>query len=381
MCLGKTAQGKTKMDEKVTPGSKAHPARTGTGPSGMRILQSKARAHDIPIHVMLELTNRCNAWCRHCYISNRSPVNELKLSEYESILAQLAEAGTLFLVFSGGEPLMRRDFFDIASLARRKEFSFTLFSNAILIDPGTADRLAELCTARVEISLLGGRAATHDRITQVPGSFEKTLRGARLLVERGISVQFKTTWMRENIEEAAEIQTLVKDIGASFRSAFLVIHRRDGDTSAADLRATPDQLRAMVRKNYDRRDIKTIPPEPAPLANQQKEGNPCGIGQVSCRIDSCGNVYPCAAVDIVLGNLRQELFDSIWHGSEELKRLRSIRIADLTECSSCELYSRCSRCAGLARMETGSLLGPSPQACIVTRAFEGFYHERRCQLQ
>ena len=367
------------MEENSTPDSNVPPGRTGIG--GMKILQSKARAHDIPLHVMLELTNRCNARCRHCYIGDRSAVNELSLSEYESILAQLAAAGTLFLVFSGGEPLMRPDFFDIASIARRKEFSFTLFTNAILIDAAIADQLADLCPERVEISLLGGRAATHDRITQVPGSFEKALRGARLLIERGISVQFKTTWMRENIEEATEIQSLVKEMGASFRSAFLVIHRRDGDASTADLRAIPEQLRAMIQQTYARREIKTVPPKPAPLADPQKEGNPCGMGQVSSRIDACGNVYPCAAVDIVLGNLRQQTFNSIWHGSEELKRLRSIRIADLTECTSCELYSRCSRCAGLARMETGSLLGPSPQACIVTRAFEGFYHDLRCQLQ
>ena len=367
------------MGERATRGSNAQP--TPPGLSGIRVLQQKARAHDIPLHVMLELTDRCNARCRHCYVSDRSAVRELSLTEYEGILTQLAAAGTLFLVFSGGEPLVRPDFFEIASLARQMEFSLTLFSNAILIDPGTADRLAELCPGRVEISLLGGRAATHDRITQVPGSFEKTIRGARLLIERGISVQFKTTWMRENIEEAAAIRTLAKSIGASFRSGFLVIHKRDGDASPADFRATADQLRAMVQQNYERCDVKTVPPEPAPLADAQKEGNPCGMGQVSCRIDSRGNVYPCAAVDIVLGSLRQHTFASIWNGSEELKRLRSIRIADLTECSSCELYSRCSRCAGLARMETGSLLGPSPQACIVTRAFEGFFHERRCQLQ
>jgi radical SAM protein with 4Fe4S-binding SPASM domain len=367
------------MDQTATQDNEALPNRTG--PNGVQILQAKARAHDIPLHVMLELTNRCNARCRHCYIGNRSSENELNLAEYEHILDQLAAAGTLFLVFSGGEPLMRPDFFEIATLARQKEFSFILFSNATLITSETADRLLELCPERVEISLLGGRAATHDRITMIPGSFDKTIRGARLLIERGISVQFKTTWMRENIAEAAEIQDLAKDMGALFRSAFLIIHKRDGSASTAELRATPDQLQEMIRQSYDRREVKTVPPEPEPLNDRQKAANPCGVGQITCRIDSHGLVCPCAAVDIVLGNLRRETFNPIWHGSEELKRLRSIRIADLTECSSCELFSRCSRCAGLARMETGSLLGPSPQACIVTRAFEGFYQERRCQLQ
>jgi len=367
------------MDPMATPGDGPPPHRTI--PGAIKILQAKARAHDIPLHVLLELTNRCNASCRHCYISNRSVEYELTLAESDSILTQLAASGTLFLVFSGGEPLVRPDFFEIAALARQKQFSITIFSNATLITPAIADRLADLCPERVEISLLGGHAATHDRITRLPGSFDKTLCGARLLIERGVSVQFKTTWMRDNIGEAVEIQALAKDLGASFRSAFLVIHRRDGDASTADLRATPDQLRAMALQIYERREIKSVPPEPAALLDWQKEANPCGMGQLSCRIDSCGNVYPCAAVDIVLGNLRQEAFNSIWHGSEELKRLRSIRIADLAECSSCELFERCNRCAGLARMETGSLLGPSPQACIVTRAFEGFYQERRCQLQ
>jgi ABC-type multidrug transport system fused ATPase/permease subunit len=81
----------------------------------------------------------------------------------------------------------------------------------------TADRMAELCPERVEISRLGAQPATHDGITQIPGSYEKTLRGARLLIERGISVQIKTAWMKDNIVEAAEIQAMVKEMGASSR--------------------------------------------------------------------------------------------------------------------------------------------------------------------
>ncbi|MFB0533514.1 MAG: radical SAM protein [Anaerolineae bacterium] len=348
----------------------------------MRRLRAKALANDVPLHVMLEVTNHCNLWCRHCYISDRPPKGELTLDEFKDILDQLAAEGTLFLTFSGGEPLVRQDFFQIAAYVREKEFSFTLFSNGTLITPEVADRLQELCPQRAEISLLGGRASTHDGITQVKGSFDRALRGARLLIERGGKVQLKTTWMQENVEEAEQILSLVDEMGASFRGASLVIHRRDGSAETADLRATPDQLRAMAQRSYDRNpDEKRIPPAPVPLTEEQKQHmSPCGAGQTSCRIDSYGNVYPCAAMDIVLGSLREETFATIWHGSEELKRIRAIHVSDLSECSSCDLFLRCNRCAGLVKMETGNLLGPSPQACEVAYAFEGFYQEKRCEL-
>lgn len=347
----------------------------------MQRLRARALANEIPLHVMLEITNHCNLWCRHCYISDRPPKGELTLDEFKDIFDQLAAEGTLFLTFSGGEPLTRQDFFRIAACAREKEFAFTLFTNGTLITPEVADRLQELYPQRVEISILGGRASTHDGITQVKGSFDRALRGARLLIERGIKVQLKTTWMQENIEEAEQISTLVAKIGASFRGASLIIHRRDGSAETADLRATVDQLRAMAQRGYDRSPEKRTPPDLVPLTEEQKRNMiPCGAGQTSCRIDSYGNVYPCAAIDTVLGSLRGKKFATIWHSSEELERIRAIRVSDLTECSSCDLFLRCNRCAGLAQMETGSLLGPSPQACQVAHALEAFCEEKKCEL-
>jgi radical SAM protein with 4Fe4S-binding SPASM domain len=369
------------MADDVKPDAGA-PAAVAMPGSLLQMLRAKARRSHIPLHVMFELTNQCNLRCRHCYIGIRSRRGELTLDEFKAVLDQLAEAGSLFLTFSGGEPLTREDFFQIAAYAREKEFSFTLFSNGTLITPRVAGRLRELCPERVEISLLGGKAATHDGITQVPGSFDRALRGARLLVERGIRVQIKTTWMRENIEEAEQIASLVRDVGASFRSASSVIYRRDGSAEPASLRATTEQFQARARRSFDHNPGQVVPPAPLSLTEEQKRTtSPCGAGQTSCCIDALGNVYPCAAIDIVLGSLREETFAAIWHGSPELAKVRAIRVSDLPECSTCALYLRCTRCAGLARMETGSLLSASPQACAVAHAYEAFYQEKRCELQ
>ena len=347
----------------------------------LRSLSRKASEREIPIHTMLELTNLCNLKCRHCYITEHSRNGELQLDEYRDIMDQLAAVGVLFLTLSGGEPMTREDFFRIAAMAREKEFSFTLYTNGTLITPEAADQLRDLCPERVEISILGSGPSTHDLITQVPGSFDKALQAAKLLIEREIRVQLKTALMRENLDEAWDIQSLAAGIGATYRSSFPIIHRRDGSRDPTDLMATPDQWRAFAKKQYERIPGARVPPEPSPLsAEQTKDATPCGAARNTCRIDSRGNVYPCPANNTAAGNLRRRPFADVWKNSEELTQIRAIHVSDIEECASCRLLLQCNRCSALAKMETGSLLKASPQACMVAHAFEGFYQEKRCEL-
>jgi radical SAM protein with 4Fe4S-binding SPASM domain len=346
-------------------------------------IKGKAQEQNILMHALLELTNNCNLWCRHCYITHRPAKGELTLDEIKPILDQLADLGVLFLTLTGGEALSRKDFFSVAEYARQKEFSVSLFTNGTLITPPVADRLKELALERAEISILGAKAATHDAITQVEGSFEKAIEGARLLIDRDINVQLKTTWMKLNIDESEEIHDLADSIGAtSFRGGNLIIHRRDGSAESSSLAAEESQMRAMQQRRLDRYPGTQLPPDPPPLSEEQKEDIiPCGAGQTSVRIDAYGNVYPCAAVNVPLGNAKTTPLAEIWYGSEELKRIRAIRLVDLPECSACDLWQRCTRCAGLALMETGSLLAASPQACRVARIQHKFIEEKQCELQ
>ena len=346
-------------------------------------IKGRAQEQNILMHALLELTNNCNLWCRHCYITHRPAKGELTLDEIKPILDQLTELGTLFLTLTGGEALSRKDFFSIAEYARQKEFSISLFTNGTLITPSAADQLKELALERAEISILGATAATHDAITQVEGSFEKAIAGARLLLDRGINVQLKTTWMKLNIDESEEIRDLVDSIeGSLFRGGNLIIHRRDGSAETSTLAAEENQMRAMQQRRLDRYPGAQLPPDPPPLSEEQKKDIiPCGAGQTSVRIDAYGSVYPCAAINVPLGNARTTPLAEIWYGSEELKRIRAIRLADLPECSACDLWQRYTRCAGLALMETGSLLAASPQACRVARIQHKFLEEKQCELQ
>ena len=139
--------------------------------------QSEEAARPLVAH--LELTHACNEDCEHCYLDllPDKKIGALDTSEWKRIFDELAEEGCLFLTFSGGEVLVRRDWEELARYARSLGFALRLFTNASLVTEQVADRIAAVKPMQIDVSLLGGTAATHDAITRRRGSFEKTLRG------------------------------------------------------------------------------------------------------------------------------------------------------------------------------------------------------------
>ncbi len=171
------------------------------------VFLKKAADNFFPLVCLFELTFHCNLSCKHCYIV-RKKTKELSRSEVFDILTQLKDMRCFNLVFSGGEIFTRKDFFDIASYARKLNFNIILYTNGTLIDKKIADRIRELNIFRVEISLYGFKK-THDKITRCKGSFDKTVKGIRLLVENKIKVVVKEVLMAQNISEIWELQKFV----------------------------------------------------------------------------------------------------------------------------------------------------------------------------
>lgn len=163
-------------------------------------ISAKLRGSGTPAVAGLELTYRCNVRCRHCYVNGLGG-EELRLNECRRLIDDLYDLGTFCLVFTGGEPLLREDFFDIVGHARKKGFLTVLFTNGTRIDRETADRIEAARFWQVEISLCGATAATHDRVTRCPGSFAKTVAAVRHLRRRRITVNLKTLLTRLNVHE------------------------------------------------------------------------------------------------------------------------------------------------------------------------------------
>ena len=347
-------------------------------------LRSKAFKKNIMIHAMLELTNRCNTKCRHCYIDQSLNDGELTLDDYKKLIDELATFNVLYLTFSGGEILSRPDFFEIAEYARKKEFSLNLFTNGTLINESNIDRIAALCPERIEMSIYGGTAESHDYITKVPGSFDRMLHAITLLRERNIPVQLKATWMRVNWREKELIMKIVEDYDTSFRSGSMLIYCRDGDTKPTELLIPAEELQEMHREAFEKRpkEQQKLPAEPKIVPEEQrKQTYPCGVAHTSINIDSRGNIYPCAALRIQLGNIKTDRIADIWKDAPDLLKMRTVTLDHLDDCRECALWSRCNRCAGLAHQETGSYTAKSPQACEIAEATKKFYDEKKCEIE
>lgn len=321
----------------------------------------------IPREVHLEVTLHCNLKCFHCYLecnNNELKPDELSTAEVAEVLDQLFEMGVYYVTFSGGEPLYRPDIFEIMSHAKERGLFFGLMTNGTLITDSVADRIKSLGTVGVDVSLYGATPATHERVTGVPGSFNKAVLAMKLLRERKVRVGVKTVMMKCNVKEHKGIESIARELGASFRPDPIVFPKVSQPDSATNLRMDDEQLRKLISE----RDW--IPANTEQTVTDLRAHLICGAGRTRCAISPQGEVFPCAVWRIPLGNLRQQTFQDIWHG-DAAKGIRAIEISDMQVCASCELVSYCARCPGLIHMERSGILGPSSENCRLARAIKG----------
>ena len=182
-------------------------------------LHERAFRDCIPLQVSLELTQRCNIRCTHCYNFDRGGARppagpELSFDEIRALLDDLRAAGTLFVALTGGEAMMHPRFWDILDETAARHFAVYLLSNGTLLTEEACTRLSGYPNLwDVSLSLYGARAETHDAVTRVPGSFRRTVDGARRLQARGITVALKFVVMKGNAAEAADMLALAERMG------------------------------------------------------------------------------------------------------------------------------------------------------------------------
>jgi radical SAM protein with 4Fe4S-binding SPASM domain len=322
----------------------------------------KALMQKVPWGVHLDLTMRCNELCVHCYrVEEERP--ELTTEELYALLDQLATAGTLYLTFSGGEVLLRRDFFAIVERARRLRFDVRVKTNALLVTEEVARRSVDLGVSQVDISLYSLDPKRHDGVTLVPGSLRRTLEGAVLLRDAGMRVRLNCPLMQQTAEGYQDLLEWGEARGFKVSFDPTITEKSNGDPAPLRLRISRDQLRDTLLHPYFHSAI--FPPEPCQEAAEPDPADeiPCGASHSSCYVSPYGDVYPCVTLPITCGNIRERPFLEIWRHSEGMLRVRGILKSNLPRCRTCTLSDHCSRCPGMAYLEHGSLTGPSTAAC------------------
>jgi radical SAM protein with 4Fe4S-binding SPASM domain len=334
------------------------------------IVQGTMRRH-VPFSVQVDLTMRCNEICVHCYRVVEDDRAELTTEEVKRLLGELAEAGTLYLTFSGGEVFLRTDLFEILEHARRLRFDVRLKSNAILITAEKARRLREIGVHQVSVSVYSADPAAHDAITKVPGSLARSIAGIERLVAAGVRARINCPVMASTVAGYRDVRALADRLGVPSGFDPMITAKNDGDTRTVKLRISPRQYARMLSDPI-------LSPSPGPAApattRDDLDEPPCGASQNACYVSAYGDVMPCVALPLACGNIRERSFLDIWTSSPEMTRVRAIRVSDLHTCRGCEASGFCTRCPGQALVEDGDLYGPSSASCeqaLATARFLG----------
>lgn len=327
----------------------------------MEEMTAKALRLNIPLNVQLDLTYRCNERCVHCYLDHEDH-GEMTTDEIKDLLNEMADAGVFILTLSGGEIFLRKDFFEILEHARKLMFCVKLKTNAVFVREKEASRIRDLGVESIQVSIYSHRAEVHDAITLVKGSLVRSLDAIRFLKSQGLKVIIANVLMTQNMADYPGVRALAAELGVECTLDPTVTPMMDGNRSTVSLGVNQEGLRKVFRDSTLIGDVDEFCAIPSQTDQNALEGTPCSAGHTACYVSPYGDVFPCVQFPLPTGNVRHQRFVDIWRNSSEMNEVRSIRLKDLSTCTSCTHVATCTRCPGLAYME-GNMRGPSSQDC------------------
>ncbi len=336
-------------------------------------LHQRVAPQRVPVNGTIEVTRRCPLACAHCY--NNLPMGdrqarfaELSYAEHCRILDEITEAGCLWLLYTGGEIFARKDFLEIYTYAKRQGLIITLFTNGTLITPQVADYLVTWRPFSIEITLYGRTQETYERLTGIPGSYARCLRGIRLLMERGLPLQLKTVAVTLNKHEIRDMQRFAEDeLGLEFKFDAMMNPRIDCSQSPLAVRLTPEEIVALdlcdSRRVHEWQRFATQFGGPVHTPEHRDELYHCGGGVNAFAIDPYGHLSICVLSHVDTYDLRQGSFRQGW--DHFLSQVRQRKMTRPTKCTRCEIKAVCGMCPANGELENGDAESPVEFLCQV----------------
>lgn len=303
----------------------------------------------IPLQASLELTNRCNERCGHCYIPQfkDDPRRVLSLEQWHLILSELRQAGTLFLILMGGEAMLNPYFWEILKRSGDLSFHTSMITNGLKItSPEVVRRLKDFGLRNMTVSVYSLNPEIHDQMTRVKGSHAKTLRAIEWARQENLEVTLNCLLTKNNIDGIFELEDWALENNYSLKVDPMITPKLDGNLDPTRLRATPEQLLSYYREKA--RKWPRGKPRPS---GENLENYTCNAGKGKCAVTAYGELLPCIEIREPLGNLTETPFAQLWHG-ESVQKWRHMKWKDI-EGVDTEMVSFCDHCPGMAKNEHG----------------------------
>jgi radical SAM protein with 4Fe4S-binding SPASM domain len=358
-------------------------------------LLGQAKKRRVPISGNFELTSRCNLRCKMCYVS--SPVNdkncisrERTTKEWIHLAEEARDSGMLYLLLTGGEVFVRKDFKEIYEELSKMGFNIQIYSNATMITPEIASWLGRIPPSKFSVTLYGSSPEVYERICGYSDGFNRAIRGIDLLLAEGINLKLKTTVIKGNVNEFNKLTELAEKRGVEFSIVNYITPRREGSGTCPEVeRLCPKDLanyeiyaenyftkRALNTKNIKDKNKYTIEdtPERNPNKSDLTEINTdafnCTAGKCSFWVTWDGRMSPCGLMDNPVVFPFENGFATSWSKLNELCSY----IPSCTECKQCSIKDYCMPCPARLKSETGTYDKPAQYLCELAQIRKELRH-------
>lgn len=338
-----------------------------------------------PKWIAWEITRRCNLRCVHCRSSSELEAKEhpdFPTAEAFRVLDDISGYAKPVIVLSGGEPLLRKDVFEIARYGTDKGLRMCLATNGTLVNEDICKNIKESGIRIVSLSLDGSEESVHDDFRSQKGAFAGTIHAAELFKKYGTEFIINSSFTKRNQAEIPKVYKLAKELGATAWYMFMIVPTGRGEEIMNEL-ISKEEYEEILEWHYlmekGEHDM-LVRPTCAPhyyrivLQKSKQEGSKferrslkfstggskgCIAGQLIALIDVDGNVLPCSYFPKPAGNIREQSFKNIWENSELFKELRDFKKYK-GKCGSCEYVTVCGGCRARSYAVSGDYLEEEP---------------------
>ncbi len=338
----------------------------------------------IPKWIAWETTQKCNLKCVHCRCSSEltSSEGDFTTEEGKKLLTEIADYSKPVIVLSGGEPLMRKDIFELAGFGTSLGLRMCMATNGALVTDEVCEQMKKADIKMVSLSLDGSTAAVHDDFRQCPGAFEGVERAAGLFRKHGIKFLVNSSFTKRNQHDIANTFKVAKGLGATAWYMFMIVPTGRGEEIMNELISKED-YEEILDWHYQQEKLEDdilmrptcaphyyrIVPQKAKAEGVKFErrsltfstggGKGCIAAQSICLIDCFGNVKPCSYFHRTAGNVKVTPFREIWENSEIFNDLRNFK-AYKGKCGECEFINVCGGCRARADAVHGDYMAEEP---------------------